>query len=87
MDSLDEMACLTPLIEALLPLHRNIRRCGGPFDEQITLNVRISRWPDQHRFCLREFGNRLLGMNLHWIGPAPGLDHTEYRLVPARPRT
>lgn len=62
-----QMICLTPLVRKYLLLHKNVRLCGGPWDEPITLNLRIADWPRQYKFCQETFGNRLLGMNLNWI--------------------
>ena len=63
----EEMACLAPLVQRYLALHKNIRLCGGPFDEPITLNLRIDEWPKQYKLCQEYFGNRILAMDIRWV--------------------
>lgn len=51
-----------------IPLLKNIRYCGGPLDERIVLNLRVSDWPEAHKYCRDGFGNRVLGMDINWQG-------------------
>ncbi len=60
-------AALSVLVQRYLLLLKNIRLCGGPWDEKITLNLRKADWPKQYKFCQEKFGNRILGMNINWI--------------------
>lgn len=64
---MDEMgATLSVLVQRYLLLHRNVRLCGGPWDEKITLNMRKADWPKQYKYCQEKFGNRILGMDINW---------------------
>ena len=62
----EQMLILGPLVSKFLLLRKNIALCGGPLGEPITLNLRISQWPKQYKYCQQTFGNRLLGMNVNW---------------------
>lgn len=65
---IDEMnAELSDVVMRYLPFHKNIRLCGGSWDEKITLNLRKSDWPKLYKYCQEKFGNRILGMDINWI--------------------
>ncbi len=67
-DEISEMDMLIgELVQKYLSLKLNIRRCGGPVDEKITLNLREADWPKQYIYCQAKFGNRILGMDINWI--------------------
>ena len=69
---MEEMStALRPLVQRYLLLHKNIRLCGGPWDEKITLTLHESDWPKQYKYCQEKFGNRILGMDINWIVAEP----------------
>ena len=63
----EQMTCLGPLVRKFLLLSMNIRLCGDPWDEKITLNLRIAEWPKQYKYCQEVFGNRILAMDIRWL--------------------
>lgn len=62
-----EMSLLGPFSRKYLRLRMNLDLAGVRRTERITLNVRISEWPEQYKFCRDKFGNRLLGMDINWV--------------------
>ncbi len=63
----EQLTLLGPLARRFLRLRKNLDLAGVPYTEPITLNLRVSEWPRQHKFCCEIFGHRLLGMNIRWI--------------------
>ena len=56
-----------PLLWRFLPLLKNIRLSGIPFDERVVLNLRKSEWPDQYLWFYREGWTRIIGLEVSWI--------------------
>jgi len=62
----EQLTCLGPLVKQFLALRMNLDYCGVARSERIILNLRISEWPKQYKFCQQKFGNRILGMEINW---------------------